>query len=81
MRICVPLQDGTYLEPVHYIRCGTPPIPREELEDPLYNFEFVDGKRVLIDYEVPNATASICMVGPIVRITCLSEIEAQEPAY
>lgn len=67
------LQDGTRLEPLMIFRCGTPPLAKEITEDPLYNFEFVDGKPVLIDYELVENGVSICMVGPVVRITCLSE--------
>ncbi|HEU5293127.1 MAG TPA: hypothetical protein VFU05_20920 [Cyclobacteriaceae bacterium] len=67
------LQDGTRLEPIRIFRCGTPPISKEMTEDPLYNFEFVDYKKVLIDYELVENTASVCMTGPLVRITCLTE--------
>ena len=67
------LQDGTRLEPLLIFRCGTPPLPKEMTEDPLHNFEFVDGKAVLIDYELVENGVSVCMVGPVVRITCLSE--------
>ena len=67
------LQDGTRLEPLRIFRCGTPPLPKEMTEDPLNNFEFIDNKKVLINYEVvPNMT-SACMVGTVVRITCISE--------
>lgn len=67
------LQDGTRLEPVIIIRCGTPPPSKEMTEDPLNSFEFVDGKKVFIDYELVENGVSICMVGPMVKITCLTE--------
>lgn len=69
------LMDGSKLEPFMIGYCGTPPLPKEVTENPLYNFEWVNGKEVLIEYEeVPDA-ASICMVGKIVKITCIEEIE------
>lgn len=67
------LEDGTRLEPVWpSLFCGTPPLPKEITEDPLYNFEFVDGKRVIISYEEVG-NMSICMVGTTVKITCIRE--------
>ena len=69
------LEDGSRLEPIRIFFCGTPPVPKEQLEDPLYNFEFVDGKEVLIDYEL-STSPSICMVGQTVRITCISELSS-----
>jgi hypothetical protein len=72
------LADGTKLEPQMLLYCGTPPLPKELTENPLYNFEWVDGKEVRIAYEeIPDA-ASICMVGKIVRITCLQESPISE---
>jgi hypothetical protein len=65
------LEDGTRLEPVRVFYCGTEPFA-PPTDDPLYNFEFVDGKKVRINYELANA-GSICMVGPSVKITCLTE--------
>jgi hypothetical protein len=68
------LADGSRLEPQMLWFCGTPPLPKEITENPLYNFQWVDGKKVRIAYEeIPDA-ASICMVGKIVKITCLEEI-------
>ncbi len=68
------LSDGSKLEPVRpFIRCGTPPLPKEVTEDPLYNFQFVDGKKVRIAYEEITEAASICMVGKVVKITCIEE--------
>lgn len=73
------LEDGSYLEPVlPLLLCGTPPLPKEVTEDPLYNFEFVDGKRVVISYEETEGV-SICMVGLIVKITCIREAPAYNP--
>jgi hypothetical protein len=69
------LEDGTRLEPVRLMYCGTPPLPKEVTEDPLYNFEFRDGKKVFISYEITEG-GSYCMVGPVVKITCLIEILA-----
>jgi hypothetical protein len=72
------LEDGTRLEPDRpVIFCGTPPLPKEVTEDPLYNFEFVDGKKVRISYEETNRP-SICMVGPTVKITCIEEVTYPE---
>jgi hypothetical protein len=67
------LQDGTRLEPLRVFYCGTPPLPKEMTEDPLDNFEFIDNKKVLINYELVENGASICMVGPVVKITCITE--------
>jgi len=73
------LEDGTRLEPrVLLPFCGTPPIPKEITEDPLYGFEFVDGKRVKISYE-ETGDMSICMVGPVVKITCIEEVSISNP--
>ena len=66
------LEDGTRLEPIRLIRCGTP-MSREISADPLDNFEFIDGKKVFINYEKVENAVSVCMVGPVVRITCLTE--------
>jgi hypothetical protein len=69
------LADGTRLEPLRLLYCGTPPLPREVTDDPLYNFVFAEGKKVQIGYEQTKAL-SICMVGPMVKITCLEEMIA-----
>jgi hypothetical protein len=69
------LEDGTRLEPFRVFMCGTPPVPENQQKDPLQNFEFVDGKKVFIGYEKLDSMASVCMVGPIVKITCISETE------
>lgn len=73
------LADGTRLEPVIVGYCGTPPLPKEVTENPLYDFEFVDGKKVRISYKIAEA-ASICMAGIPVTITCLAEVATTTPA-
>jgi hypothetical protein len=67
------LNDGTKLEPIRLLYCGTPPLPKEVTEDPLFQLEWVDGKKVIIGYEVTKAL-NACMAGPIVKITCLTEV-------
>ena len=72
------LNDGTRLLPVWDVYyCGTPPLPKEVTEDPLYNFEYVDGKKVIIGYEERSNNATICMAGRPVKITCLEEENAE----
>jgi hypothetical protein len=66
------LEDGTSIEPIRLLYCGTEPLPREVTENPLYDFEFLDGKKVFISYEETGGP-SICMVGPVVKITCITE--------
>src|SRR5688572_19268096 len=46
------LEDGTRLEPLRIGFCGTPPIPEDLPKDPLSDFQFVDGKKVKISYEL-----------------------------
>jgi len=68
------LADGRRLEPaIPFLDCGTPPLPKEITEDPLYNFALRDGQKVRISYEETNRP-SICMVGPTVKITCIEEV-------
>lgn len=69
------LADGKRLEPQILYYCGTPPLPKEITENPLYNFEFADGKQVKIGYEILKNQASICMVGEVVQIICLEEVQ------
>jgi hypothetical protein len=71
------LEDGTRLEPLRMFFCGTMPLPKEITEDPLYQFEFVAGKKVIIGYESTKAM-SVCMVGPVVKITCLEEVGVEQ---
>jgi hypothetical protein len=69
------LEDGSTLVPVRTFYCGTPPVT-EELHDPLDGFEFVDGKKVFINYEIMESGELVdaCMAGQRARITCLSEM-------
>jgi hypothetical protein len=67
------LEDGTRLEPIRVFYCGTPPLAAEIQNDPLFDFEFTEGKRVKISFNVMNDIGSICMAGPSVKITCLTE--------
>ena len=39
------------------------------------DFSFDDGMKVRISYEEKSNMASICMVGPNVRITCMEKIK------
>ena len=67
--------DGEKLEPLMpALMCGTPPIPDEVKEDPLYNWEFEDGQRIHFSY-AETESASICMVGKVVSITCIGILE------
>jgi len=73
------LNDGTRLIPVwDVVYCGTPPLPKEVTEDPLYNFQFTDGKKVFIGYELRPHHVTGCTGGKSVKITCLEEIDIQE---
>lgn len=76
-RFVFELEDGRRLEPKLVMRCGTP-IEDEKIDDPLYEFEFVDGKKVRLSY-VETGDFSICMVGPVVKITCIEEVTPEEP--
>jgi hypothetical protein len=72
------LGDGTRLMPVWDIGyCGTPPLPKEVTEDPLYNFQFTDGKKVIIGYEGRPNHVTDCMDGKPVKITCLETVDAE----
>jgi len=69
------LNDGEILIPIIRYYCGTPPLPVEITEDPLYNFQFYDGQLVKIDYEFPEESYySTCMAGKSVIITCITDI-------
>lgn len=70
------LRNGKRLLPVlPLIRCGTPPLPPEVTENPLYGFEFREGKMVWITYEPAADVTTTCMAGPPVIITCLTEVK------
>jgi hypothetical protein len=72
------LADGTKLQPQMLGYCGTPPLPKEVTENPLYNFQFIDGKQVRIGFEEVTDAMSICMVGKVVKITCIEAITLSE---
>lgn len=72
------LEDGSRLEPVITGYCGTPPLPKEITENPLYNFEFRDGKKVMISYEEAASNVSFCQAGQMVNITCITDMSARE---
>lgn len=74
------LADGQRLEPygLIFFYCPTEPCPKspltkEMMENPLYNFEFVDGKTVKISFDEMPDVASTCASGRIVKITCIEE--------
>ena len=67
------LNNGNKLIPVSLFWCGTPPLPKEQAEDPLANFTLRDGQGVLINYEELQDIATVCMAGKPVRITCIEE--------
>ena len=71
------LQDGQRLIPLVLAYCGTPPLPPEVTENPLYNFNWEDGKQVMIDYYIEDMPNN-CMVGPVAKITCVSDYEISE---
>ncbi len=69
------LDNGERLEPLYdYGFCATPPLPVPTID----KVTFADGKRVSIAYKVLPDRAGICMVGKIVEITCISEINPAE---
>ncbi len=69
------LDNGEKLEPVYSTGwCGTPPLPAPAIE----NIQFIDGKRVSVSYKELEDRVSICMVGKVVEITCISEAETGE---
>lgn len=70
------LADGSRIEPQRLIRCGTP-TAKGINDDPLEGFEFIDGKKVFISYD-KTESPSICMVGPVVQITCIKEVQSVE---
>jgi hypothetical protein len=72
------LANGKQLQPVwDMLYCGTPPLPPEVTEDPLYNFHFVAGKKVLIGYE-SRRDHDACGNSQPVNITCLQEVDSFE---
>lgn len=69
------LNDGTIIEPYRMLYCGTPPLPKEITEDPLYGFSWIDGKKVKISFTEIDSIVSTCMKGKIAKITCLQDLE------
>lgn len=72
------LANGTRLIPKVTLICGTPPLPKEVTEDPLYNFSWEDGKVVQISYQPVEDDVNVCMAGEVVKITCLKEVVVAE---
>ena len=69
------LENGKRLQHVWDVfYCGTPPLPKEVTEHPLYNFQFVEGKRVLIGFEKSDQGTSCKLLNPV-KITCLQELQ------
>jgi len=66
------LADGTLLEPEFRTYIQAPTIA----QDPLYHFSLKPGQTVKIDWIESKELASICMAGPIVFITCITNYEA-----
>lgn len=62
------LEDGTRLDPIRREYIQAPSIE----EDPLYHFELKAGQHVKISW-VESLGMNICMAGPLVYITCISE--------
>lgn len=60
------LTDGTRLEPERRMYVQAP----EPEADPLYYYELKANEKVLISYQ-KTGSASICMVGDVVFITCI----------
>lgn len=75
------LDNGKILQPVFKPICGTPPLPPEVTEHPLYNFQFFDGQNVLVGYEMSEFEFNTCMRGTPVNIICIKDIteEADTP--
>lgn len=69
------LDNGGYLEPLMVFYCGTPPVPEEQLSNPLTDFDLYHGQEVMISYELLDDYGSICMKGTVAQITCIEEFE------
>lgn len=67
------LENGEYLDPVWPYFCQTPPY---EVEDPMKDFEYVQGKRIRIDFEYLEGFASACMKGDAAVINCVEEMRS-----
>jgi hypothetical protein len=64
------LEDGTRIEPMVVFECGTG-LPGGEQTTIARPFEWTDGAKVRIDYELRTDLGSYCMVGQIAKITCM----------
>lgn len=69
------LEDGSSLQPLRVFDCGTPPLPKEVTEDPLFNFQMFDGQKVRISFDETDMLSS-CMVGRVVKISCIEEVRS-----
>jgi hypothetical protein len=68
------LEDGTKLIPHwQWGFCGTPPLPEGMTEDPLFQYEYVDGKPVFIEYAILTDMSTACMAGPVAKISCIQD--------
>jgi len=65
------LNDGKVLQPYFSTLCN---ILLPGQKDPFTDFEFKDGKKVIISYEIVEGVASACMAGDLVNITCLTDL-------
>ncbi len=64
------LANGERLEPMFIWECPFPgyTVP----EDPIKGYEFVAGRKVLIEYTVMENAVTACQAGKAVRIDCIS---------
>ena len=58
--------------------CGTGLTEEDLMSDPLYKFEWIDGKRVSFSFDKKSSEKTDCMSGKSVVITCISEICGNE---
>lgn len=73
------LEDGTRLEPLRTIYCGSVLNPSDIKPDPIHAFEFVAGKKVKISYNIMSEITTACMAGTPAKITCITEDGWEEP--
>lgn len=64
------LDNGDILVSYSYVSCSAE--GEMTIVDPLSDFEFVDGKKVLIEYELIEA-ASACQAGQLAKFTCITD--------
>ncbi|GAA0191088.1 hypothetical protein GCM10009122_53250 [Fulvivirga kasyanovii] len=69
------LKNGEYLYPVWPYFCGTPP---QAVENPLEDFEYVNGKRVRIEFEYLEGFANVCMKGSTVIINSVEDVQCDQ---